>query len=355
MYALSPGSGWMDGETFHEWFEHHFLEYAPSGRPLLLLLDGHSSHYNPAFIRCAAQKGVIVFALPPNTTHISQPLDGVCFKVLKQCWDEQCNLYMSDNPGKIVTIYQFSELFANAWRKAMTSQNITSSFCATGVFPVNRQALEMLQEKKSPPKLSMAAIAKSNGINFLPLYSPKKSLSSNNETVQFTDEEMKHFQKHFDEEYDVPGDTRYSQWLKMYHPECNAPHHVNPSNTTSSDNATIVNPLTASLNSSSNESIVQDQHKGTSPQHNLILAKKGKLHSFLEIPLIACHSKTETRGAKVLTSQDYLEELEQKEKLKKEKEEQKEQKKRQKEEKAKLKASGTSQKQKLLRAKSKGS
>ena len=98
--------------------EHHFLEYAPSGKPLLLLLDSHSSHYNPTFIRCAAQKGVIVFALPPNTTHIAQPLDGVCFKVLKQCWDEQCNSFMSDNPGKIVTIYQFSELFATAWKKS---------------------------------------------------------------------------------------------------------------------------------------------------------------------------------------------------------------------------------------------
>ena len=79
----------------------------------------------------------------------------------------------------------------------------------------------------------------------------------------------------------------------------------------------------------------------------MILAKKGKLHSLLEISAsLACHSKTEARGAKVLTSQDYLEELEQKEKFKKEKEEQKEQKKKQKEEKAKLKASGASQKQK---------
>ena len=67
------------------------------------------------------------------------------------------HIRMSNNPGKIVTIYQFSELFATAWKKAMTSQNITSSFHATGVFPVNRQALEILQEKKSPPKLSMAA------------------------------------------------------------------------------------------------------------------------------------------------------------------------------------------------------
>lgn len=106
------------------------------------------------------------------------------------------------------------------------------------------------------------------------------------------------------------------------------------------------------MNVSSKESIALDQQEGTSTQS---MAKKGKLHSFLEVPTsLACHSKVETRGAKVLTSHDYLEELEQKDKLKKEKEEQKEQKKRQREEKAKLKTSGTSPKQKLLRAKSKG-
>ena len=60
MHALSPDSGKMDGKIFLEWFEHHFLEYAPSGRPLLLLLDGHSSHYNPTLIHCAAQKGVMM-------------------------------------------------------------------------------------------------------------------------------------------------------------------------------------------------------------------------------------------------------------------------------------------------------
>ena len=211
---------------------------------------------------------------------------------------------MSDNPGKIVIIYQFSELFATAWKKAMTSQNITSSFRATGVFPVNhdQQALEILQEKKSPPKLSMSAIAKSTGIDFLPLYSPKKSLSNNNETAQFTDEEMKHFQKCFGEGYDLPGDTRYSQWLKMYHPECNTPHHVIPSNTTSSVNSTDINPPTASLNASGKDSIALDQQEGTSTQS---MAKEGKLHSFLEVSTsLACHSKAETRGAKVLTSHD---------------------------------------------------
>ena len=50
----------MNDKIFHEWFEHHFLEYAPSGRSLLLLLDGHSSDYNPTFTCCAAQKGVMM-------------------------------------------------------------------------------------------------------------------------------------------------------------------------------------------------------------------------------------------------------------------------------------------------------
>ena len=53
------------------WFHRHFLEYAPAARPLLLLLDGHSSHYSPEFIRQACESGVIVFCLPPHTTHVT--------------------------------------------------------------------------------------------------------------------------------------------------------------------------------------------------------------------------------------------------------------------------------------------
>ena len=64
---------------------------------------------------------------------------------------------------------------------------------------------------------------------------------------------------------------------------------------------------------------------------------------------LAHHSKTKAKGTKVLTSQEYWEDLE-KERLKNEKEEQK----GQKEEKAKLKTSGTSQWQKLLSVKAKG-
>ena len=46
IYGLSK-NGWMDKELFSTWFSNHFVHYAPATRPLLLLIDGHSSHYCP--------------------------------------------------------------------------------------------------------------------------------------------------------------------------------------------------------------------------------------------------------------------------------------------------------------------
>lgn len=63
-YALSS-KGWIDTELFYEWFKH-FLQFAVPSRPLLLLLDGHSSHYQPQVLRFAKDNGVIVMCLPPT-------------------------------------------------------------------------------------------------------------------------------------------------------------------------------------------------------------------------------------------------------------------------------------------------
>lgn len=101
-----------------------FLKYAPLARPLLLLMDGHSSHYCPDTVRMAAKEQVIMFVLPPNTTHLMQPLDKGCFGPLKVHWKQACHQFMVDNPLKVVSRFNFSELFHSAWVSAMTSKNI---------------------------------------------------------------------------------------------------------------------------------------------------------------------------------------------------------------------------------------
>ena len=59
---LLLAKGWIDMELFSNWFHSHFLRYVPTARPLLLLMDGHSSHYCPDTIRMAAQEKIIIFA-----------------------------------------------------------------------------------------------------------------------------------------------------------------------------------------------------------------------------------------------------------------------------------------------------
>lgn len=67
-YGLSS-TGWVDTHLFKKWLTDHFLEHAVGGRPLLLVLDGHGSHYQPELINYARENGVILFCLPPHTMH----------------------------------------------------------------------------------------------------------------------------------------------------------------------------------------------------------------------------------------------------------------------------------------------
>ena len=113
IYGLSA-TGLMDRELFQEWFHRHFLHYASTSRPLLLLLDGHCSHYNLECICEASLQEVIIFCLLPHTTHITQPLDVSAFHSLKVYCDSVCDQFMSSNPGRIITIHQFSSLFSAA-------------------------------------------------------------------------------------------------------------------------------------------------------------------------------------------------------------------------------------------------
>ena len=208
MYGLS-GSGWIDTELFELWFSQHFLAYAPPARPLLLLLDGHSSHYQPGFVKQAAEEQVIVFCLPPHTTHLTQPLDKGCFGPLKMFWRQECQAYLAAHYGKVVTRFQFSQLFSKAWYKGMSMSNVIAGFEITGVFPFNRYAFRA--PDKSPKQKSLA---ERTGLKFIPMLTPVPSKRrSKTSTPKFTAEEILRYQKRLDEGYDLDIDQRYLQWI----------------------------------------------------------------------------------------------------------------------------------------------
>ena len=198
LYGMSP-SGWMDQELFADWFLHHFLIHAVASRPLLLMLDGHSSHCTLELVKLAAEHGVILFCLPPHTTADSQSLDTTCFKPLKTYWVDICRKYLFANPSQVITKFQFSALFAEAWSKGMMISNVTSGFRTTRVCPFNPKAIL--------DKLSNSEV------------SSNEVLSSKCKEITFSQEMIKKYTTRFENGYNIFTDKSYVQWLRKFHPD----------------------------------------------------------------------------------------------------------------------------------------
>ena len=196
LYGMSR-SGWMDQEIFTEWFSNHFMKHAVSSRPLLLMLDGHSSHYTLELVKMAAEQDIIIFCLPPHTTADSQPLDTSCFKPLKSHWVDVCRRYLFANPSRVITKFHFSSLFSQAWSRSMTTDNISSGFRTTGIWPFNPNAI----------------------LSKFPMSKETNTSSTRTNPITFSAEMVKKFEKRFENGYNIYTDEMYVQWMQMYHPD----------------------------------------------------------------------------------------------------------------------------------------
>ena len=144
-YRVSD-KGWVDQGLFYSWLKNHFLPNAASHRPLLLLLDGHSSHFEPKSIEFARENNIIIFCLPPHTTHECQPLDVGLFGPLKKYWREECHKFYQGNASLLITKLNFNRVFRTAWMKAVSPSNVSGGFRKSGVFPFNRDAVTVLNK-----------------------------------------------------------------------------------------------------------------------------------------------------------------------------------------------------------------
>ena len=86
-----------------------------------------------------------------------------------------CHEFLTQNPGRVITRYDFSPLFSEAWIEAMTPKNILAGFRITGVHPLNRHVLDPDHKKPS--------LAEKTGLRYIPLYTPSKSIAENKSDV----------------------------------------------------------------------------------------------------------------------------------------------------------------------------
>nr|CAG4708856.1 unnamed protein product [Naegleria fowleri] len=138
--------GYMTASLFKQRFHRHFLKHCGSHRPVLLLLDSHASHVDLEVLKIAKDNNVILFALPPHTSHLYQPLDVAIFHPLKSAFARLTSEFLTTNPNGEPT-HKFVEMLYDAHEQAVNKTNIIHGFAASRIYPCDaKQGIAKLQK-----------------------------------------------------------------------------------------------------------------------------------------------------------------------------------------------------------------
>ena len=104
-YFGKSENGWINTELFYGWLTKHFMRHTPAECPVCLLVDGHTSHIDLETSKFSSENGILLYCLPPHSSHITQPLDVGFFSPLKGAWKKSVMAYNSQNPGNTVLFH----------------------------------------------------------------------------------------------------------------------------------------------------------------------------------------------------------------------------------------------------------
>ncbi|XP_055550962.1 uncharacterized protein LOC129733260 [Wyeomyia smithii] len=133
-------SGWSTLETFSQWFDSFLRCYRPTKEdPVLLILDGHSSHTrNLEVLEKARVNHTRILSIPPHTSHKLQPLDVAFMGPFKGAYSEALDRLLKRNGGKAETIYNVAALVNEAFKQTAKKTVAHNDYKTTGIMPFDR-------------------------------------------------------------------------------------------------------------------------------------------------------------------------------------------------------------------------
>ena len=135
---------------FHDWLTEQGIQ-----RPVIVYTDWHETRNNYFLANTLNQLNIILYGLPPNTTHFMQPLDVSVFGPLKQGWAKSVREWEATN-NDFVMQATFAKAFMPAYHKYLRAENIKSGFAKCGLLPFNSDSPDY-------SKLEAAAAQKEHG------------------------------------------------------------------------------------------------------------------------------------------------------------------------------------------------
>ncbi|KAF2885442.1 hypothetical protein ILUMI_20722 [Ignelater luminosus] len=126
--------GFINSELFCHWLVHFKNHSRPiAENPVLLILDNHSPHRDLGAVNYCRENHIDLLSLPPHTSHKMQPLDIGFFGPLKCAYSHECDKWMINNPGKVITQLQVGKLFNAAYIAIANIEKAINSFKASGI------------------------------------------------------------------------------------------------------------------------------------------------------------------------------------------------------------------------------
>ena len=139
-------SGWFDTACFEDWFTSLLLPHLKKSHlgKNVMIGDNLSSHINLNVLELCKQNDVCFVALPPNSTHLTQPLDVAYFRPMKMAWHKILTYWKTKGKGRKAPSLPKDE-FLKLLKALMHSledkghHNLVSGFRKTGIYPLDKQ------------------------------------------------------------------------------------------------------------------------------------------------------------------------------------------------------------------------
>ena len=161
-------SGWFDADTFIDWFKKVIIPFSrrlPANEPKVVLGDNLASHLSFEVVELCEEHNIRMTFLPPNATHLLQPLDVGCYAPLKRAWRGVLETWEMGEGKHLASMpkWAFPSLLLSLMAELDDKwpQLCASAFRTCGIHPFSPEAVlrKMNHEENQPENVSQELLS----------------------------------------------------------------------------------------------------------------------------------------------------------------------------------------------------
>lgn len=199
--------------------------------PIILFIDGHTSHINLPVSEFCRNHNIILYCFPAHASHILQPLDVTVFGPLKKMWNDAIDEFQAKYKTS-VTKHSFFQVFDQPWKKATEKKHSVSGFNACGLVPFNPDNVDYRKVLNSKANSGSRSSNKRGKLTM----DQRLGITMSFQAVKdiLSPDQIEFYEKRMDEDYDLVDGTdsnklwRIFKTLKLMQSnsfECNVSKH----------------------------------------------------------------------------------------------------------------------------------